>query len=154
VACHSRTASIVNAQVSANDALMRDKASSKNCYAIALRVMPVVPDYRIIRISIIYIECATIYAGAISKKCFVLSNYTIMAHPRPDGIWSSNFLGILHTRVPRDARSDAPTADTKQNDSISLHIVNDGVTYNGMTALSALGWKAKIASAYKNSCPL
>src|ERR1700681_264953 len=150
---HSWTASIVQACVSPHLAMMRNKPGGEDRNAISLCVVSVIVDDRVIGIAVVDVKRSTIHARAVTQECFILFHNAIATHPCPDCIWSSHALRCLHSGIPRDIRSDSAIPHPEEDNSVSLHVMHDGVANNNVRAPGALRRPSKISTAYHDAHP-
>jgi hypothetical protein len=154
ILCHARTAPIVDAEVSAHNALAGHKARSKHRYAVALGIVSIAIDDRVLNVAVVDVERATVYSGTVRQISLAAVNRAVVAHPGPYGIGRANRLRFLHSCIPRNARIDYALAHAKQDNAIPLHIMDRRIANDDVGAPIALGGIAQVAAADENTDPL
>lgn len=121
----ARASSVTGTDVALHGAFRCRLSGAKNGNAVALRVVPIASFDNVAIVAVVNIESAPVNAGTVRKKCFVIANGAIAAHPRPDCVWRTDRFGLLHPCAPCDAVLDQPVAHLKKNDAITRDVVNN-----------------------------
>src|SRR4029077_7296344 len=77
IAGHTWTFAIVDAQIPFHKAVVSDVSSAENCDAITLRIVAIVIEDGVARISPIDIKGPAIYTWAVRQKCLVLADHAV-----------------------------------------------------------------------------
>src|SRR5919198_2296894 len=126
--CEFRTAAIIDAQISTNDAVCGDLLlGCEHCRTISHCVVPIILFDNVVVVTVIDVVDTAIHAWRVDEKTLRVTNGAASARPRPYGIRRANVLFRLQSCQPRGASFNQAIFDGEHDDAVTIDVVHDRI---------------------------